>query len=198
MGMDSFPEAIQLRDFWGLIITPLQAEDSAALQDFYRRMPEEDRQFMRDDVISGDWPAYFQRKLGDQGIVSLVAKADNEVVGEATLYRTLHGWTRHVGELRVSVDPGLRKKGLGTALCSSLVKVATDLGIEKIIVHVVDNQGPARRTFEKLGFKKEAVLPHHVMDISGTKRDLLVLANDVDQIWAAMEVMNQDYAPHLT
>jgi hypothetical protein len=27
-----------------------------------------------------------------------------ELRGEATLYRTLHGWSRHVGEIRLNVD----------------------------------------------------------------------------------------------
>jgi hypothetical protein len=35
------------------------------------------------------------------------------------------------------------------------------------------------------------------MDVAGTKRDLIIMANDVSQIWAAMEAANQDYAPHL-
>jgi RimJ/RimL family protein N-acetyltransferase len=103
-----------------------------------------------------------------------------------------------VGEIRVAVGCAHRRKGLGTALAAALVNIATDLGIEKIIVQVVDNQLAARRTFEKLGFHREAVLPHHVMDIAGMKRDLIVLANDVSLIWAAMEAANQDYAPHLS
>ena len=81
-------------------------------------------------------------------------------------------------------------------MASTLVKIATDLGIEKIVVNMVENQLGARRTFEKLGFQKEAVLPRHVKDVSGVKRDLIVMANDVSQIWAAMESLVQDYSPH--
>jgi len=194
MAPDMFPATITLRDGSSVVLTPLQPSCSGALLAFYRALPEEDRLVLRDDVTTGDWAVGFLQKVETREIISLVAKAGGKVVGEATLYRTLHGWTRHVGELRVNVAATHRRRGLATALASAQVRIATDLGIEKIIVQVVDNQLVARRTFEKLGFKKDAVLPHHVMDIAGKKRDLIILANDVSQIWAAMEAANQDYA----
>lgn len=197
MDPDSFPKHLKLRDGATVVITPLLPSDSGGLLAFYRQIPEEDRQYLRDDVTSANWATRFLRKVEEGEVISLVAKRGDQVVGETSLYRTLHGWTRHVGEARVAVDVTCRRQGLGTALASAMVKIATDLGIEKIIVQVVDNQVAARRTFEKLGFHKEAVLPHHVMDVSGIKRDLIMLANDVSQIWAAMEFMNQDYSPHL-
>ena len=197
MALDSFPATVALRDGANVTITPLQPACTSSLLAFYRHLPEEDRQVLRDDVTTSDWAEGFMRKVESKEVLSLVAKTGGKVVGEASLYRTLRGWTRHVGEIRVTVAATHRRKGLATALCSALVKIATDLGIEKIIVQVVDNQVGARRIFEKLGFHKEAVLSHHVMDIAGIKRDLIVLANDVSQIWAAMEAANQDYAPHL-
>jgi ribosomal protein S18 acetylase RimI-like enzyme len=99
-----------------------------------------------------------------------------------------------VGEIRVAVAAAFRRKGLATALATHQVGIATELGIEKLMIALVDNQLPARRTFEKLGFHKEAVLPHHVMDVNGQKSDLVLMANDVSQIWAALETANQAYA----
>jgi RimJ/RimL family protein N-acetyltransferase len=197
MALDSFPASITLRDGTAVTLTPLQPTCTNALLAFYRHLPEEDRLVLKDDVTTAEWAEGFLKRVETKEVISLVAKSGAKVVAEATLYRALRGWTRHVGEIRVTVAKAFRRKGLATALAASLVKVATDLGIEKIIVQVVDNQLGARRTFEKLGFHKEAVLPHHVMDNAGMKRDLIVLANDVSQIWAAMETANQDYAPHL-
>jgi RimJ/RimL family protein N-acetyltransferase len=197
MALDSFPATVTLRDGTAVTVTPLQSTCTTALLSFYRHLPEEDRLVLKDDVTTAEWADGFLKKVETKEVISLIAKAGNKIVGEATLYRALRGWTRHVGEIRVTVALAFRRKGLATALAAALVKVATDLGIEKIIVQVVDNQLGARRTFEKLGFHKEAVLPHHVMDNAGMKRDLIVLANDVSQIWAAMETANQDFAPHL-
>jgi ribosomal protein S18 acetylase RimI-like enzyme len=107
----------------------------------------------------------------------------------------LHGWTVHVAELRVAVAPPMRRNGLGTALARELVRLATRMGIEKMIIQVVENQVGARKMFRKLGFRQEAVLRGHVKDIHGMKRDLIVGANDVSHIWDAMESLVADFSP---
>jgi L-amino acid N-acyltransferase YncA len=197
MGLEGFPKQVTLKDGSHVRLVPLERTDSKALLDFYRAMPEEDRQVLKDDVTTHDWADRFLDKVERREIVSLIAKHGQKVLGEASLYRTLHGWSRHVGQLRLSVCRSHRRKHLGTELAKALVQIATDLGIEKIVVEVVENQVGARLTFEKLGFHKEAVLARHVMDLVGQKRDLLILSNDVSQIWAAMEAMVSDFAPHL-
>lgn len=197
MGPESFPQNFTLRDGSVVMLAPLKPGDMPELQAFYRALPEEERMVLKDDVTTAEWARRFQVRLETGEVISLIATAGETVVGEGTLYRTFHGWTRHVGELRVACHRNYRRKGLGTALAASLVKIATDLGIEKIIVQVVENQLGARRTFEKLGFHKDAVLPHHVMDLAGIKRDLIVMANDVSLIWAAMEAINQDTPLHM-
>jgi len=196
MPLDSYPAGVTLRDGAEVTLVPLQPSDAGALLAFYRGLPEEDRLVLRDDVTTHEWAETFLRRVDTREIISLVAKDGEEVVGEASLYRSLHGWTRHVGEIRLTVGPRFRRKGLASILAAALVQLATDLGIEKIVVQVVDNQMAARRIFEKLGFHKEAILPHHIIDLAGNKRDLIMLANDVSQIWAAMEAANQDFASH--
>jgi hypothetical protein len=37
----------------------------------------------------------------------------------------------------------------------------------------------------------------HVKDIHGTKRDLVIMANDLSHIWEAMESFLRDYSPAL-
>lgn len=197
MGLETFPQKITLKDGSHVTLLPLEATDGKRLLDFYRHLPEEDRQVLRDDVTSEGWAERFVKKVESREVVSIIAKHGQKVLAEGSLYRNLYGWSRHVGEIRVAVCREVRRKHLATELAKSLVQVATDLGIEKIVVQVVENQIGARKVFEKLGFHKEAVLPHHVMDINGTKRDLLVLANDVSQIWAAMEAMVSDFTPQI-
>jgi len=195
MGLEVFPIQVTLKDGPKVMLAPLDPEQGKPLRDFYRALPEEDRQFLKDDVTSEGWCERFLKKVESREVVSLVARSGQKVVAEGSLYRALYGWTRHVGELRVAVCPDLRRKGLATEVAKALVQIATDLGIEKLIVQVVEHQVPARRTFEKLGFHQEAVLPHHVMDLQGQKRDLLLLANDVSHIWAAMEALDSDFTP---
>lgn len=196
MGANTLPRTITLQDGRAIELLMLEVSDCLGLVEFYRTLPEQDREVLKDDVTTKEWADRFLRKVATKEIICLVAKDGDKVVGEASLYRTLHGWTRHVGEIRLTIARSHRRQGLGLAMAGTLVKIATDIGIEKLIVSMVENQLGTRRTFEKLGFQKEAVLPRQVKDISGTKRDLIIMANDVSQIWAAMESMIQDYPPH--
>ena len=192
MKLEGFPRTIHLRDGLTLSVRPTAQGDEAALLAFYRELPQEDRLFLKDDVTTESWAERFIRRIGRGEATSLIAELDGKVLAEATLYRATHGWSTHVGEVRVAVARAYRRKGLATALAGLLVKLATDQGADKIIVEVVENQVAALRTFEKLGFHKEAVLRDHVKDRSGIRRDLLILANDVSHIWAAMEALVAD------
>ena len=192
MKLEGFPRTIHLRDGLTLSVRPTAQGDEVALLAFYRELPQEDRLFLKDDVTTESWAERFIRRIGRGEATSLIAELGGTVLAEATLYRATHGWSTHVGEVRVAVARAYRRKGLATALAGLLVKLATDQGADKIIVEVVENQVAALRTFEKLGFHKEAVLRDHVKDRSGIRRDLLILANDVSHIWAAMEALVAD------
>lgn len=195
MMLEGFPRPLSLRDGTALTVRPVKRGDQSALLAFYREMPQEDRLFLKDDVTTESWADRFIRRIERGEALSLVAESSGKVVAEATLNRPQHGWSAHVGELRVAVARSHRRRGLATALAGMLVKLATDQGADKIIVEVVENQVAALRTFAKLGFQQEAVLRGHVKDIRGARRDLLILANDVSHIWAAMEALVADTAP---
>jgi L-amino acid N-acyltransferase YncA len=195
MTPEGFPHTLSLKDGSKVQVSVLKPEEGKALHDFYRALPEEDRMFLKEDVRLSGWAERFLSKVAEGSIISLVATVNGEVVAEGSLYRTFFGWTRHVGEVRLTVGPAWRRKGLGRALAAGLVKIATDFGIEKIIVRVVEHQVAAFHIFQRLGFMKEAVLHRHVSDLAGNKRDLLILANDVSQIWATMEAMVMDFEP---
>ncbi len=197
MKLEGFPQTVALRDGAAVVIKPLDADEASAVLKFYRSLPEEDRLFLRDDVTKPEWLRRFVARVESGEIVSLVAEGEGKIVGEATLYRAPHGWTRHVAELRIAVSPALRRSGLGTALARELVRIATRAGVEKMVIQVVENQVGARKLFRKLGFRQEAVLRGHVKDIHGLKRDLIVASNDVSHIWDAMESLVSDFSPSL-
>ena len=196
MAFDGYPQTTTLKDGRQVSLAIAADVDAEALLAFYRALPIEERQVLRDDVTKAEWATRFLAKVKAGDVLSLVAKAGAEIVAEGSLYRTRHGWMRHVGEVRLTVARDWRRLGLGLAVAGALVKLATDVGIEKLIVQVVESQLGARRTFERLGFHHEAVLQHHVIDVSGIKRDLFVMANDVSQIWSAMEALTADVPPH--
>jgi RimJ/RimL family protein N-acetyltransferase len=195
MTLEGFPRHVTLHGGEEIVIRPMTAADAATVLAFFRALPEEDRQFLNDDVTDPEWLERFVRRVDNETFVSLVAVANGAVVGNATFARTVHGWTRHVAEIRVVVARDYQRKGLGTALAKVVVRLATAMGIEKMTANVVDNQIGAKRAFEKLGFKPEAVLKDHVKDIRGSKRDLVVMSDDISHLWEAMEALVSDYSP---
>jgi RimJ/RimL family protein N-acetyltransferase len=195
MRLEGYPKDVTLRDGASVSIRPIEPDDGEALAGFYRELPEEDRLFLREDVTRPEWSDEFIRSVDFDRVFSLLAEHQERVVGNATLYRSRHGWSAHVAEIRIAVARPFQHHGLGTALASQLVRHATSLGLEKIVAHVVDNQVGAKRAFEKLGFHKDAVLRGHVKDIRGVTRDLVVMSNDVSHLWEAMAALMADYSP---
>jgi ribosomal protein S18 acetylase RimI-like enzyme len=164
-------------------IRQLEHGDRDALERFLRRVPEGDRTFFKEDV---DDPAVVDAWVRP-GTARVLAVDDGEVLGYLALV-PLHGWSSHVGEVRVIVDPERRGRGVGRALARRGVLEALELELTKIVVEVVSDQESTILMFRSLGFEPEALLVDHVRDRSGNLRDLLVLAHSVEEQLAALEM----------
>jgi L-amino acid N-acyltransferase YncA len=162
-------------------IRQLQSADRAALGRFLERVPAADRTFFKEDV---DDPAVVD-SWALPGPARAVAVEDGEVVGSVAVV-PLHGWSSHVGEVRLIVDPAQRGRGVGRALARRAVLEALDLGLHKLVVEVIAAQEPAIGMFRSLGFEPEALLTDHVRDRAGELRDLMVLSHSVAEQWSAM------------
>lgn len=153
--------------------------DRAGVLAFARALPEHDLLFLRRDITQesavDDWIA----ELTSGEIVTVLATKGSEVVGYATIHRSLLRWTAHVAELRVMVAEGARGAGLGRVLTQEAFANALAGGIEKMVAHMTLDQRGAIATFEGLGFRPEALLRDQVKDREGKKHDLLVLSHEV-------------------
>jgi ribosomal protein S18 acetylase RimI-like enzyme len=156
--------------------------DRAAIERFLGRVPEGDRTFFKEDVDDPEIVEDWTRPGGSRA----VAIAGSEVVGYVAVV-PLHGWSSHVGEVRVIVDPDHRGQGIGRALARRAVLEALELGLTKMVVEVIADQEPTIAMFGSLGFDPEALLRDHVRDQAGRLRDLLVLAHSVEESYATME-----------
>jgi ribosomal protein S18 acetylase RimI-like enzyme len=162
-------------------IRPLAPEDSAAVELFLQRVPEGDRTFFKEDVTDPEVLEAWARP----GAGRSIAVDGDGVVGYVALV-PLTGWSSHVGEVRIIVDPDQRGRGIGRALTRHAVLEALELGLTKMIVEVVADQEPAIGMFRSLGFDPEALLKDHVRDQAGELRDLMILAHAAEQAYSAM------------
>ena len=126
-------------------------------------------------------------------IIAVRRKGRGEtVIGNATLHTEQHGWSTHVGRIRVQVVPDARNKGLGQVLLKELCDRAEMRGIDKIQAHVRNDNKKGVRLIKKLGFRKEGVFKRHAIDLHGVHHDVLIYYNDLGDLWKRMDDLNLD------
>jgi ribosomal protein S18 acetylase RimI-like enzyme len=163
-------------------IRPAGPEDLDAVVAFMERVPAGERAFFKEEADR----ASVRRSLSPDAIGRrAVAVRLNEVVGSVYVV-PLRGWSDHVGEVRLVVDPDCRRQQLGRRLARQALMDAVELGLKKLSVEVVAEQEGAVRMFESLGFRAEGLLPDHVRDRDGGLHDLIVLGHLIEQEWAGM------------
>jgi ribosomal protein S18 acetylase RimI-like enzyme len=162
-------------------IRTVRADDEPAVERFLSRIPAGDRTFFKEDVSGPGVIAFWTRRGG----VTSLACEDGEVLGYGAVI-PLQGWSSHVGEVRVIIDPDHRRRGIGRALAQHAVLSALELGLEKMVVEVVADQEPTIAMFRALGFDPEALLADHVRDQSGELHDLMILAHSIEESWGSV------------
>ena len=112
--------------------------------------------------------------------VTVLAEAGGDLAGYASLHHHETNWQRHLGEIRIQAGQRYRSQRLGRALAGEVFALARELGLRKIVAQMTVDQKGAIATFERLGFRAEALLSDFVIDRASTTRDLMVMAYDVD------------------
>jgi GNAT superfamily N-acetyltransferase len=170
-------------------IRALEPSDHDPLEQFLRRIPEGDRTFFKEPV---DDPTVVAGGA-QPGALRWLAVEDDRVLGYVAVV-PLHGWSSHVGEIRLIVHPSRRGEGVGRALARRATLEALELGLSKMVVEVLANQEFTVEMFRSLGFDPEALLTGHVRDRSGELRDLMILAHaagDASSAMAAAGIVDQ-------
>ena len=195
MRPEGYPKTRVLRDGTSIVLRLQDSNDALALHQFYLALPEEDRIFLDDDVTKPEWLVRFMARCDFESIFPLVATLDGKLVGHAWLARTRYGWMKHVGQLRLAVARPMQRKGLGSELARETLRIAINIGLEKMTVRMMDTQDAAIKAFQRIGFKPEATLRGHVRDAHGRARNLVLMGNDIAQIWLSMENLVSDMPP---
>jgi ribosomal protein S18 acetylase RimI-like enzyme len=171
-----------------LEITTFSVDDVDDVWAFFRRLPEGDRTFVKEPVTEHD---AVRAWADDARGLRSIARLDGDVVGYVAVLPGV-GWSRHVGELRLVVDPSTRRRGIGRRLARHALRVALESSLTKVVVEVVAVQESTIALFTQLGFRAEALLEDQVQDPSGNYSDLIVLANRTDVDWDVLTTVGLD------
>lgn len=160
----------------GLILRPMEKYDEAALVDFFKRIPVEERRLFKDDVRNAEVIRGWVRNLNHENILPLLVFDGARMVADATLHRDRKGWSRHVAKIRVTLDPEFRRRGLARTLIREFIEIAPQLEVAIIDAEILARQKGAIQLFEDLGFLLVATLPQHAIDLSGRPHDVVLYA----------------------
>ncbi len=185
-------KCINLKDGTEVLIRPLTRDDFEQSLAFFRALPKEDLNYLRDDITQQEVVENRLREMENGEYNRLVALAGDRIVAEGALEITGRAWTEHVGELRLIIDRDYRRKGLGMLMAHELYLLAARCKLEKVMVTLMRPQTGARSIFRKLGFREEAVLPDHVRDRDGRSQDLILMRCDLQALWRELEVFFGD------
>jgi len=178
---ERYPKTIKLKDGSEVLVRLMQQEDRDRLLEFFRGVAEEERIFLREDMARPEAMDARVRAMGRGRFFSLLAEAEERIVGDATLQRRPTHWLQHVAEVHVVVDRGYRRVGLAHNLLYELFDLARDQGIETLLAEMMSEQVAALSLFERLGFKREAIFRQLVKDLRGMKHDLVIMARDLTE-----------------
>lgn len=165
----------------------MSAADTARILQFARALPVHDLLFLQRDITQEKNVDRWVENIRDGGNCTILAIEGDAMIGYGSLTRSQQDWSQHVAEIRVLAAATARGLGLGQLLTREAFQVALELGVEKISARMTLDQAGARKVFEGMGFRPEAVLQNEVKDKSGKKHDLLVMSNDVQEFLARME-----------
>ena len=171
-----YPRTVIVKDDLEVEIWPMTTDDAPALLEFYRSLPPEDLLYLRDDVTKPESMTRWVESIESEQGWHLLAGYEGRVIADGELDHQFYGWSRHVGELRIVVDPMFRGSGLSTVIAQEVLAQAADEGLHKVMVQMMVDQRPALHLCERLGFRHEAILKEHVQDQHGQLRDLVIMA----------------------
>jgi L-amino acid N-acyltransferase YncA len=174
-----YPHTVALRDGTTVSLRLMTAADAGRIAAFARSLPEDDLLFLRTDITDPSAVALWVKNLEAGLATTVIAEANGETVGYASLVQNRVAWQRHLGEIRTQVGPSHRSRGLGRALAGEIFAIGRERGLRKIVAQMTTDQKGALATFERLGFKPEALLQDFVVDHAGRTRDLVVMTYDV-------------------
>jgi ribosomal-protein-alanine N-acetyltransferase len=112
--------------------------------------------------FTAPWPAHaFQQELEANRLARyVVAWADERIVGYAGLWQMVD--EAHVTTFAVA--PDRRRQGVGEVLLTELLGIAESVGASVATLEVRVSNLPARRLYEKYGFRPVGVRPRYYTD----------------------------------
>jgi RimJ/RimL family protein N-acetyltransferase len=175
-----YPQRATLRDGRTITLRLMGAGDRDPVLKFARALPPDDLLFLRTNITQKAVIEGWIANIASGHTLTVLALEKEAIAGYASLHLNEANWMRHIGEIRMLAGARYRGLGLGRLLASEVFRAGRTLGLRKLSAQMTLDQAGARATFERLGFRAEALLADWVISGDGRTRDLLVMAYALD------------------
>lgn len=177
--LEGYPQKVTLRDGAVLALRPMTRDDEHGVYMFFSSLPEEARRYLRNDVTNRKIIARWMRELNYEKTLPIVAEYEGRIVASSTLHRQTFGWGRHVGEVRIVIDPAFQGRGLGGLLLDEICRIGVNSGLKKLVARIVTGRDDVIRAFEKSGFARIGVLEKYVKDMNHNYADIAIMVKEL-------------------
>jgi L-amino acid N-acyltransferase YncA len=173
----AYPKEISFRDGFATTVRPLEPGDADGLLDFFLSIPEEDRFFLKDDVTSPALIREWTQHLNFDRALPLVALDTGRIVSEGVLVRRRGSARSHMAEIRITVMPEWRNRGLGSAMMRELCDIAAGTELDAVLLEVVEEgESAAVEAAGAIGFVRLGRIEGGAHDQQGHLHDIVLLA----------------------
>jgi putative acetyltransferase len=158
------------------VVRPARRRDAASFVELLRAVVAE-RRFIRTEQVGRSVRHYrrrsFRKTWGTEQ-ATLVAVHQDRVIGHIHVAREESPVTRHVASLGMTVAPDWRRKGVGSALMSEVIRWARSVGVEKLALSVYPDNEAARALYRSFGFQEEGRLTGHSKKSIGYRDEIVM------------------------
>jgi L-amino acid N-acyltransferase YncA len=180
MMMDEYPKTITLDDGFEFTLRPMAQCDDDKLYRFFVSLPESDRRYLRNDTVDRILIESWCRNLDYDKVLPILAVRQDVLIANGTLHRQTHGWSKHIGEIRMTIASEYQQRGIGNILTKEIASLARKLGVERLMARVVTSRDYVINLFELNGFKQIAKLKNFVKSVvDNSYKDIAILVKDL-------------------
>ena len=177
--LEEYPKKVTLKDGAVLTLRPMTRDDEHGISMFFSSLPEEARRYLRNDVTNRKTIARWMRDLDYEKTLPIIAEYEGRLVASSTLHRQTFGWGRHVGEVRIVIDPAFQGRGLGGLLLDEISRIGAGSGLKRLVARIITARDDVVKAFEKSGFTHTGVLKKYVKDMNHNYADIAIMIKEL-------------------
>lgn len=178
---------VTLKDGSDVLIRPLRPADVDKSFAFFQALPSSVKTYLRSNVSDKGIVRQRINDLERNRETAIVAVKSDSIIADGSIETAIHGWKKHMAELRLIVAGKHQRKGLGMIMARELYFMAASDQVQEIVVKIMRPQAGAQKIFRRLGFHEDVTLPKYVRDLRGHRQDLIIMRCDLKSLWTELE-----------